>query len=187
MTLSELFPHDPLSLTQIVGYVAMALGVTAMLQKDDKRLKIMMTFMSVALITHFVMLDRILAAISVFMAGSRSFLSIFESVMRYKNPLTVFYLVAILFFTYFIYEEWVDIFPALGALNGTIAFFYLKGLHMRYALIFGAFLWLTHNFFSGSYGPFMMECILIMANIVTIIRLKKDVRRTNIPRAGAQL
>jgi hypothetical protein len=68
----------------------------------------------------------------------------------------------------------IDVFPIFGACIGTYAIFYASGIKMRKLFICGAVFWLTNNIYLGSIGGILLEITVIIANGLTIFRLKKD-------------
>jgi hypothetical protein len=70
----------PLSPAQIVGYVALALGVTAFLQKSDQRLKFFNATQGLVYSLHFVLLGSLPASASSLISSLRSFLA-----LRYRS------------------------------------------------------------------------------------------------------
>lgn len=166
--------EHPLSFVQIIGYVAMILGIIAFSQKNDVRLKILMVCMTIALIAHFVLLETYVAAVSSFLAGSRAGLSLVPFVMRRRHFFTVIFVLLACVMSYYTYTGWLDIFPFVTATLGTFVFFYLYGIRMRYGFVFIGGLWLIHNILAQSYGPAVMEAFILTANIITIIRLHLD-------------
>ena len=170
-------PYHPLSLVQIIGYVGMALGVITFLQKSDVRMKIYMVVMTTILCVHFTLLGRYMAAISAVLAGSRAGLSIFDFVRKNAHSFAAVYFVITCIVAYITYESWIDILAFMATLNGTFAFFYLQGLWLRFALLFGGALWLIHNILALSYGPLVMEAFILLANITTIYRLRGDQKK----------
>lgn len=167
-------PEHPFSLPQIIGYLGMSIGVLTFFQKDDRRMKVGMIAMSVVLATHFVMLERFVAAIGSVMAGTRAALSLFSFVHHHAHYFTFFFLCITCVFAYLTYARWIDIFPFMAMICGTFAFFYLHGILLRCVFVFIGCLWLTHNILALSYGPAVMEVFILIANITTIFRLRMD-------------
>lgn len=163
---------DPFSIPQIIGYIAVISGIFALLQKDDDRMKILLGVTATILCVHFVLLSYYIAAFSVFLAGSRAVLSIFDFVKKRAHFFAIFYgvLALALFFT--AYQRPLDILPLIAAFNGIYCFFYLKGIKLRIFMGLGQCLWITHNILALSYGPFILEAILFSANVFTIMKLR---------------
>lgn len=165
--------HDPFSLAQILGYMGMVMGIFAFLQKDDTRMKLIITGMAGILVAHFIMLGAYVAAVSAGLAGSRAGLSLMAFVKRHVHAFAAFYVIAALVLGFAVYTGPIDILPLIAAIIGTYAFFYAQGLKMRFALLIGTSVWIAHNALAGSYGPLLMEIFILIANLTTIIRMRR--------------
>src|SRR5512146_3080121 len=67
---------NPLSPAQLLGYVALVLGVSAFLQRDDRRLKLLIAAECFVYVAHFLLLGRPPAASSAGVSGVRNLLSV---------------------------------------------------------------------------------------------------------------
>lgn len=168
--------HDPFSLTQIIGYIGMALGILAFLQKNDTHMKILIVGVAICLVSHFILLGAYVAAFASCLAGTRAGISIFPLVRRNANYVAPVFVVLTVVTAIAVYERPIDILPMLAALNGTYAFFYLEGFRMRCAILVGTCLWLVHNLLAHSYGPLIMEGFILTANLITIFRMHRAKR-----------
>ncbi|HMA95965.1 MAG TPA: YgjV family protein, partial [Polyangiaceae bacterium] len=65
-----------ISPAQLSGYAAFVLGVTAFLQREDRRLKLFLVGECLAYAVHFTLLGNLPAASSAGVSGARTFLSI---------------------------------------------------------------------------------------------------------------
>ena len=148
-------------IAQIIGFIAFALGVTAFLQKDDKKLRLIMMAQALTLCVHFILLGRHTGAASVFVTGVRNGVSVFG----WAQKIAPVFFVAVLFFGWLTYDSPVDIFPILAGVIGTTAFFYLSGIRMRLTLVLSSSMWLIHNIIVGSIGPAFMEAFMMGAGI----------------------
>lgn len=162
---------------QIVGYCAMILGICACLQKDDQKMRIIMSIMGVVITAHFYMLTNYTAASMTLLATSRPLLSLFERIKKYRHILVPIYILLSIGLAYTTYLRWFDLLPMIAAINGTIAFFYMSGFQLRLMMACGGILWLTHNILALSYGPAMMEMCLVSANLFTAYRLYQDKKK----------
>ena len=175
--LFDLPAEHPFSIVQLIGYVGMALGIFAFSQKDDLRMKIGMVVMTCVLIVHFMMLGSYVAAVASGLAGTRAALSTLPFARKHAHCFVAFFVIVSCVFSALTYEQWIDIFPFLTMISGTFALFYLHGLRLRYAFVCIGLLWLLHNAFAQSYGPLVMEFFILSANILTIIRLRRDTKK----------
>ena len=168
---------DPFSWPQLVGYGATLFGVAGFLQKNDNRLRIYITIMSMFLIAHFVLMGSYTAGLSALIASSRWSLTMVPWVKARGYIFVPFYVFVFLLSAFLTYEHWYDFLPAIASIVGTFALFYLHGLKMRLLLLCGGTFWLVHNILAMSYGPALMECFVLTANSIMIIRMAIAQRR----------
>lgn len=165
--------YDPFSLTQIIGYLAAVVGVFAFAQHDDMRMRGLLCLMGCIIVLHFVMLGAYAAAMAAGLAGSRAGLSMFSHFRRHRHIISIIYAVITIWMGASLYERFIDILPLFAALTGTYAFFYLDGIKMRLVLMCGTTFWLTHNLLALSYGPSVMEFLVLSSNVRTIYQMLK--------------
>jgi hypothetical protein len=157
---------------QCVGYVAFVLGVTAFLQRHDRRLKWFSGCQTLAYALHFFLLGNPAAASSSLLSSMRSFIAI-----RYRSMWLVVVIItlnvaigAAVVRTPF---GWL---PVIGACIGTYSVLRLQGLTMRMMLFVGTILWLTNNILSGSIGGTGLEAFIGVANLSTMARMLRERR-----------
>ncbi|ACG71826.1 conserved hypothetical protein [Anaeromyxobacter sp. K] len=154
---------------QVAGYVALVLGVTGFLQRDDRRLKQLVTAECVAYVFHFALLGRPPAATSAGVSGVRTLLSIrYRSAWLAAAAIAVNVALAIGVGTRG--TGWV---PVAGSCLGAIAVFTMQGIPMRLVLLTSTFAWLANNLLAGSVGGTVLESLIAAANITTIVRLAR--------------
>ena len=152
-------------LAQAVGFVAFALGVTALLSNDDRKLKLIMTVQSFVLSLHFFLLLGPSAAVAVtFISGIRNAVSTSERLKRFAPVFVIFYISI----GYYNYKQPLDLLPILAGLSTTIALFHFKAIKMRLCILFATSFWIIHNALVMSIGPFFMEICMLAANLRTI-------------------
>ena len=157
----------PFSTAQCVGYVAFALGASAFLQKNDRRLKFLNGSQCVFYAAHFALLGNYPAMGSLVVSATRSFLSL-KTRSRW---------VAALFLALNLAVGWVLVhsragwLPIAGGCLATIALFLMRGVPMRLVLLASTFCWMANNILSGSIGGVMLETIIAIANVSTIVRM----------------
>lgn len=59
---------------------------------------------------------------------------------------------------------------------GTFSIYQLKGIALRFGLLFGSACWLINNIFVGSVGGVLLEVTVIVVNLFTIYRLYSELR-----------
>lgn len=167
---------SPFSPAQFAGYAAFVLGVSAFLQRDDRRLKLLVAVESLVYTVHFWMLANIPASLGAFLTCFRSLVSL-KTRSRMVAVLIIGLNIIVGLACAKTFTGW---FPVLASSLGTFAFFMLEGIPMRLVLLLCTFLWLVNNYLSGSIGGTLLETTITIANISTLIRLfisrtRKDV------------
>lgn len=162
---------------QFIGFIAFGLGVTALLNHDDKKLKILMTAQCLTLSIHFLLLGAEAAAAATLIAGIRNIVSIYTRI----KSLAILFITTYIVMGYLRYEEWVDLLPTIGCILSTIGFFYLKDIPMRLFMLATTTLWIIHNAVSVSIGPFLMEVGMFIANLQTIYAIYQKQKNHPIP------
>jgi hypothetical protein len=150
-----------------VGYVALVLGVSAFLQRQDLRLKVLIVAECVVYAAHFALLGNPPAAVSALVTAARTGLSIrwrARWLAAASGALTI--LLALAVGTHG--RGWI---PVFGATVGGAAMFLLHGVALRLSLLVSTACWLTNDILSGSVGGTLLETLVAMASISTIVRL----------------
>ena len=162
-----------LSPAQVIGYVALVLGVTGFLQRDDRRLKLLVAGECFVYVAHFALLGNPPAASSALVSGVRMTLSVwFRSAWLAAASVAVNVGLAVAVGAHG--AQWV---PVFGSSLGAIAVFLMKGIPMRLVLLTSTACWLANNVLSGSVGGTVLESIIAAASITTIVRMAMAARR----------
>ncbi len=157
----------PFSAAQVFGYVALVLGVSAFLQRDDRRLKLLVACLSFAYAVHFGLLGRPPAATSALVSGLRTLLAVrFRSAWLAAASVAVTLALAVAVSTHG--AGWL---PVVASCLGAVALFTMKGIPMRLVLLSSTSLWLANNVLSRSIGGTILESLIAAASISTIIRM----------------
>ena len=152
---------------QIVGYLALILGVTAFLQKSDQRLKFFNAVQSLIYALHFVLLGHMPACASSLVSSTRSFLA-----LRYRSIwLGVAMIAANLALGAAFVTDWAGWLPVIGSCIATYAIFHMRGIPFRLVLLASTLLWLANNIVTGSIGGTVLEVANAAINISTMVRL----------------
>lgn len=75
------------------------------------------------------------------------------------------------------WRSWIDVFPVVAMLFGTLGMFLLRGIPMRLFLAAAGLAWMGNNIAIGSVGASLAEAMVVVTNIVTIVRLMRMRRR----------
>ncbi|UJX41398.1 YgjV family protein [Desulfovibrio sp. JY] len=153
--------------SQIVGYVAFALGIFAFAQRIDWRLKFLVASECVAYTLHFYLLGNNAASVSAALSAMRTF----ASLKTRSAWVAGFFLVLNLVLGVAVATSWTAVFPIMAGLSGTVAVFFLRGIGMRLGLLCATLCWLTNNILSGSIGGTMLESSIAVVNATTMLRL----------------
>ena len=155
------------SLAQTIGYLAFALGVTAFLQKNDRRLKQYNALQSIAYALHFFLLNNAPASACSVLGAFRSMLA-----LKSSSPWLAALMVGLnLAFGFYLVHTPLGWLPVFASCLGAVAFFVLTGITMRVTLFVCTLGWLTNNILSGSIGGTALESVIAVVNLWTISRM----------------
>jgi hypothetical protein len=155
---------------QVVGYIALILGVTAFLQKDDRRLKFFNAVQSLVYGLHFILLGHLPASASSLVSSLRSFLA-----LRYRSMwLGAAMIAANLALGAVFVTSWAGWLPVIGSCVATFAIFTMRGIPFRLVLLSSTLLWLANNIVTGSIGGTILELANAGINISTMIRMARS-------------
>lgn len=162
-----------LSPAQLLGYLAFVLGVTAFLQRDDRRLKLFLAAECLAYVVHFSLLGNPTAAASSGLSAVRTTAS-----LRYRSrPLALAVMATYLTLGACLARSPAGWLPVLGSCLGTWGLFMMHGIRMRLLVLTSTLFWLTNNILSGSVGGTLLEALIATASITTIVRMIREQRR----------
>lgn len=155
---------------QLVGYVALVLGVSAFLQKRDVQLKVLISGESIAYFAHFILLGNFAAAGSAMISCLRNLIS-----LKSRSPWWVAVFVVLnLIVGVLLAKHLIGWLPVAASCLATGAMFLLRGIFMRLVLLICTLLWLGNNILSGSIGGTILEALIAVTNLSTIIRLTSE-------------
>ena len=166
---------------QLVGYVALALGITAFLQKSDDRLKFFNATQGLVYAVHFVLLGNLPASASSLISSFRSFLA-----LRYRSWLLGAAIVIVNLGMGVAFAKnkagWL---PVIGSSIATVAILTMRGVSFRAVLLTSTLLWLANNSISRSIGGTLLELANATINISTMIRMVRSPARAQSQRPDA--
>ncbi len=162
----------PLSPAQLLGYVALVLGVSGFLQRDDRRLKLLVAAECFVLVAHFALLGRPSASTSALVSGFRTGLSAW-----YRSAwLAAAAVLATLGLAVAVGTTGTGWIPVLGSSVGGVALFTMRGIPMRLVVLVSTFCWLANDVIAGSIGGTVLESLIATASITTIVRMAHAAR-----------
>jgi hypothetical protein len=154
---------------QLLGYVALALGITAFLQKSDQRLKLFNATQGLVYALHFVLLGNPPASASALLSSARSFLA-----LRYRSLALGAVIIAInLGLGAGLSHSGSGWLPIVASCMATAAIFTMRGIPLRCVLLGSTLLWLANNLISGSIGGTVLEVANATINLSTMIRMRQ--------------
>ena len=166
---------------QVVGYIALVLGVTAFLQKSDDRLKLFNATQGLFYALHFFLLGNLPASSTSLLSSSRSFLA-----LRYRSLWLGFVILCVNLAMGLAFARsasgW---FPVIGSCVATIAIFTMSGVPFRCMLLSSTLLWLANNVITGSIGGTVLELVNATVNISTMVRMAASSSGFPLRREGA--
>lgn len=166
--LNRLFWANPLA--QCVGLIALIVGASAFLQKNDHKLRRNLTIYTLLMGLQFVMLGLWAGALMAWLGTIRTYLS-----MRTRNVWVMAgFIVGAWLIAIPTVNSAIDYFPIVGATLGTWAMFRESGLRMRLLMFLGTLCWVTHNFVVGSIGGTIIEGLFLGINASTMFKLLKQ-------------
>lgn len=167
-TLNTLFWQHPVA--QAIGLLALGVGASAFLHRDDQKLRYYLTAFTFLMAIHFFMLGLWTASILAILGSARNYVS---SLTNNKWVMIIFLVVAWLM-AIPNSSQWVHLLPVIGGSFGTWAVFREKGIRMRFLMLLGTICWLSHNHLVGSIGGVIIEGLFLVVNSRTMLRLFKE-------------
>ena len=164
-----------LSPAQLLGYVALVLGVSGFLQRDDRRLKLLVSAECFVLVAHFALLSRPPAATSALVSGFRTGLSAWVR-SAWLAAASVAATVGLALLVGTTGAGWI---PVFGSSLGGIALFTMRGIPMRLMVLTSTGCWLVNNVLAGSIGGTVLESLIATASVTTIVRMPRTARATD--------
>jgi hypothetical protein len=154
---------------QVAGYIALALGITAFLQRSDRCLKFFNASQGLVYGLHFALLGNLPAAASSLVSSGRSFLA-----LRYRSLALGIAIVALnIGLGLALSRSRAGWLPVAASCMATIAIFTMQGIRLRAVLLACTLLWLVNNILSGSIGGTVLEVANAALNLTTMVRLSQ--------------
>jgi Bacterial inner membrane protein len=166
---------DPFSATQLVGYAATFVSLSAYALREDKMMKTGVGLGLVLWALHYAMLSAWTASATCLLIASRQILAFIAPLMSAaaRRATAASYC---LIFTCVLWQTWagpVSLLPWISALNATYAYFYLAGTRLRAQVMLSTGLWLLNALALSSIGGVAMNTASLGISLWTIIRLKR--------------
>lgn len=167
-TLSDLFWQHPAA--QLIGIIALIIGGSAFVQKNDQLLRRNLTLYTLLMGLHFSLLDMWTGALSAWLGTLRTYLSMHtRNIWVMCSFLLVYWSI-----TLSTASHYADFLAILGTTSGTWAMFRAKGIAMRGFMLIGTLFWLAHNLIVGSIGGSLIEAFFLGINGRTMLQILKQ-------------
>ena len=166
---------DPFSATQLAGYVATIVSLSAYAMRQDKMMKTGVGAGLLLWALHYAMLSAWTASATCLLIASRQVLALIAPTMSAtaRSTAAISYC---LVFTAVLWLTWagpVSLLPWISALNATYAYFYLVGTRLRTQVMLSTGLWLLNAAILGSIGGVAMNILSLGISLWTSARLKR--------------
>ncbi|MGY4024538.1 YgjV family protein [Aeromonas rivuli] len=154
-------------LAQGIGLAAMLVGVSAFLQRDDKRFRLRLCLYQAAIACHFAFMGANTAALSAGLSCGRTIAS-----GRTRSPWVMsFFLVLVWVLGIPGITSPVQWLPIIGTTIGTWGLFRAHGIALRLCMLVGGLCWTSHNILIGSIGGSLIETTFLFVNCHTMYRM----------------
>ncbi len=162
------------SAAQLVGYLAYLITVIAFWQKRDQRLLLLNAAGATCFTIHYILLGATVGAATEILVALRSAASAYPSTDRQKHLFAALFTVGFVAIGVYFYKAWYDVVSVVTCILATFSMIYLRGLQLRYGMLVVLSCWLVYNFCAGSVGGCLTAITLIVVQLVTIMRMKKQ-------------
>ena len=158
-------------LGQLAGFIALGLFIAGFANKDDRKLLRILIAANFAIVLQFALLGSWVASAMTGIVIVRILLA-----RKYHRNLAIMAgLLALTVITALLtWQNWGDAPALMAGIIGTIAMFAFHGIVLRWWLFCAAFFWVLSNIIAGSLGGIIAESLVMIMNVITIWRLKRD-------------
>lgn len=163
---------------QSLGFVATGLTLASFAQRSDARLRVFLTLGSLFWAVHFALLEAYTASVTLLFIGSRQAAShwISRGPEIWRQAAAWGYTLGFTVIAGITWQGWKSLLPWLMAVNGTFAFFYLRGARMRTQMLLADVAGAVNGLAVGSAGGFVGSLAFLTVNGWTIVRLRRQER-----------
>ena len=165
---------QPLSLAQLVGYLAYVIAAAAFWQKHDRKLFIFNGLAACCWVMHYGLLHEMTGVLTEFLVVLRSFAALRSIGPWHKHLLAAVLLLAFSLIGVFSFHHWYDLWTVAACMIGTISMLYFTHLPLRYGMLASLGCWLFYNFYAGSIGGVLSAVTFIGVQLATIFRLRRE-------------
>lgn len=159
---------------EVLGYIALVLGVSSYLIKQQNTTRLTMGLAQAFMGLHFWLLGGLTAGVIQGVLALRTLASNYVKTQTARRSLFVVTVILCLILTAITWNGWKSIIPLLAGLNATYAICYLGNKKMRKMLILSSLLWLVNGIVWQSIPQIISEIIKVIFNIYTIFSMTKN-------------
>lgn len=175
---------------QVAGVVAFTITAIGFFQKDEKKLKTVLTVSGIFWMINFWFLGSYTSFVITLINTIRQLISriYHESSYEKRLKLTYFFVIVNIIGGVLSWQNWISIFPTLAAIVVTIALFLWKSKKMRVGLFLSEACWTVNNIYYANIGglcantlniPLLIFHILKKDRYMEKIEIKKDLYKNN--------
>ncbi|RCK48367.1 membrane protein [Thalassospira profundimaris] len=161
-------------LGQIASFIALGLFIAGFASKDDRKLLLILMAANTAVVAQFALLGSWVASA---MTGIVILRILLARHYHGNYPVMISLLLLTIIAACFTWQGWSDAPALIAGLLGTIAMFLFHGIVLRWWLFTAAFFWVLSNLVAGAIGGIIAEALVMIMNLVTIWRLRKDAQQ----------
>ena len=167
-------PLEMQILTQVLGIVAMALGVMSFQAKSGGRILVWQLAANCFWCTHYFLLNAYTGAVLNILAFARNTLYYFIGKKNADklNHVAVGFCVLSIAVSLVTYQNWLSLLPMFGTAVQTFSFAVKSANKMRLFTLLASPFWLTYNVMAGSITGAVTETFAICSIIVGMIRYR---------------
>lgn len=160
-------------IAQTIGVVAFFIGITTFFHRSERKFKGQLAVYSTMIGVHFFLMGANAAGFSALLNTSRTVISMYT-----RNAILMWIFIALtLAFGLYNLKHPMELFPIVGTIISTWAFFRTQGLKTRYVVWTASACWAIHNIWLGSIGGSLIEVSFVLMNLITIVRFRRMIKQ----------
>lgn len=161
-------------IAQIVGFVAMAIGIVSFQFNSRKKILVIQVVMAMVWVLHFLILGVKTGMVLNIFGGLRFFVYSFKN-EKWKKAWFVPVIFSLIFIACGIltYESWISLLPMTAMVIASFAMWMDNTKYLRYLNLPSSFLWLVYDFCSRSVAGSCNEAFCIISIIVAMFRFDR--------------
>lgn len=155
---------------QAISIIAMAIDVSATLNKSDKKLVGLHCLGAFLFSIHFFLLGAMPGALTAIISSTRSGVSLFTKSKVFAYGFLALYSILI----FIIPQSYIEALPFIAGILFTVGIYFLEGIKMRILFLITFMLWVIYSLYVFSVGGIILFTIMLITTNITIYRIIKD-------------